>query len=100
MAEREDITIARELGVIATTLKVQGEQLARIESHALATNGRVKQHDIDIAVLKDRDERDAEHSLQFREQLKDLQGRPRTWALGIGGPVIAAAIGVLLAHGI
>lgn len=94
----DDLTIARELGSISAHLQAQGEQLARIEAHAIATNGRVKRHDIDIAVLKDRDERDQDERMSLQEQIRELHGRGRNWWIGIGGPVLASLVLVLTGH--
>jgi len=98
MSPEDSMTIARELGAISQNLKSMNERLVVIESHVKETNGRVKQHDVEIAVLQDRDERDQENRTQLHEKVKDLEGRPRLYALGIGGPVLAALATVVLSH--
>lgn len=85
------IDTQRELGGINQHLANLDGKVSETLAQAKATNGRVTDHDRELAVVVDRQER-------IEKKFEESESRPRVMALGIGGPVIAALAGVLLAH--
>lgn len=88
------LSVERELGAITVHLSNVDTKLGELVEQAKITNGTVRQHEIDIAVLKDRENQNAE----LKAEVTELKARPARW-FGIAGvPVLAAVIAVVLQH--
>lgn len=89
------IDVQRELGGINEHLRNLDGKVSETLAQARATNGRVNDHDRQIAVLQS----NVSDFTALEDKLKEVEGRPRLYLLGIGGPVLAALVTVMLAHG-
>lgn len=99
MGMGDDISVQRELGAISQHLQSVDSKLGELVAYQKAQNGRVGSLESKVAVLTDAREHDTQERERLHDRLKDVEGRGRMWALGVGGPVLASFVLVLLQHG-
>lgn len=95
MGAQDDISVQRELGAISQHLQSVDAKLGELVAYQKAQNGRVSTLESKVAVLQDREDRVE----TLHDRIKELEGRGRLYLLGIGGPVLASFVLVLLQHG-